>query len=71
MSQDSKLVAAGLVVVAILVALGLLLSATVGPQSLGSYSAMPVIALIGILFLVAVAAAVAEVRQSGGRTWKA
>ena len=61
---DSKLVAGGLVLVAMLVALGLLLSATLGPQSLGNYSAMPVIALIGVVFLIAVAAAVAEVRRS-------
>jgi len=47
---DTKLVAAGLVLVAGLVAAGLLFSALLGPQSLGSYSALPILALIGILF---------------------
>lgn len=63
--RDTKLVAVGLIVVAVLVALGLLFSATLGPQSLGSYSAMPVLALIGVLFVVAVVAALAEARQPG------
>jgi hypothetical protein len=62
--QDARLVAGGLVVVAVLVALGLVFSATLGPQSLGGYSALPVLGLIGILFVVAVVAALAEVRRT-------
>jgi hypothetical protein len=62
---DTKLVAAGLALVAVLVAAGLLFSAILGPRLLGSYSALPILAVIGILFVIAVAAALAEVYQAG------
>lgn len=62
--RDTKLVSAGLALVVVLIALGLLFSAILGPRSLGSYSALPVIALISALFVIAVIAALAEARQS-------
>jgi hypothetical protein len=65
--RDTQLVAAGLIVVAVLVACGLLFSALLGPAALGSYPALPVIALIGVLFVVAVGAAVVEVRRTETR----
>jgi hypothetical protein len=51
-------------VVAVLVALGLVFSATLGPQSVGGYSVWPVLAVIGVLFVVAVVAALAEARRT-------
>jgi hypothetical protein len=60
---DGRLVAAGLVAVAILVALGLLYSAAAGPPSLAGSPALPVVSVIGGLFVVAVLAALAEVRK--------
>jgi hypothetical protein len=63
---DSKLVAAGLVVVAVLVAAGLLFSAVLGPERLGSYPALPFLVVVCVVFVIAVAAALLEVRQPSG-----
>jgi hypothetical protein len=62
---DTKLVAAGLVLAAVEVALGLLFAVTAGPQSLGNYPAWPLLAIIAAVFVAAVVAAVMEVRQAG------
>ena len=61
--RDSMLVGGGLILVAVLIALGLLFSATMGPKSLGDHSALGIVALIGIPFVIAVVAALAEVRR--------
>jgi hypothetical protein len=66
--RDSMLVAAALVLAALLVALGLLFSMTLGPSSLGSYPAWPVVAVIGVVFVVALVGALAEARRLGTRT---
>ena len=58
----AELVAAGLVAVGSLVALGLLFSVTAGPPLAGS-PVLPVVAVIGVVFVVAVVAAFAEVRK--------
>ena len=60
---DSRLVAAGLVAVAILVALGLLFSVTASPPSLAGSPTLPVVAVIGVVFAVAVLATLAEIRK--------
>jgi hypothetical protein len=64
---DSRFVAAGLVVVAILVALGLLYSVFAGPPSLAGNPTLPVVAVIGVVFAVAVLAALAEIRKPAGQ----
>lgn len=63
MRADSRLIAVGLVAVGSLVALGLLFSATAGPPLEGS-PVLPVVVAVGVVFVVAVGAAVAEVRKS-------
>jgi hypothetical protein len=65
---DSRLVAAGLVAVAILVALGLLFSAAAGSSSLAGSPALPVVAVIGVVFVVALLAALVEVRKRADPT---
>jgi hypothetical protein len=64
---DTKLVAGGLVLAAVEVALGLLFSLTAGPASLGTYTAWPMLAVLAALFVGAVAAAVMEASQAGAR----
>lgn len=59
---DSRLVAAGLVAVGSLVALGLLFSVTAGPP-LANSPVLPVVAVVAVVFVVAVLAALAEVRK--------
>ena len=50
-----------------MVGVGLLFSATAGPETLGGYRAWPVVTLVAGLFVAAVVAAVAEARAPGGR----
>jgi hypothetical protein len=61
---DGPLVAAGLLLVAVLVGLGLLFSAVAGPETLAGSRAWPVIVIVAAVFVIAVMAALAEVRRT-------
>jgi hypothetical protein len=63
--RDTKLIAAGLVGMALLVALGLVLAASVGLSFLGSSSTLAILAPIVVVFVIAVVAALVEARRPG------